>query len=72
MRIDRCVCYDVTFEKLRITAEACGADTVEALQQHVRFGLNCGMCRPYVRRMLRTGEVVFSEIITDDASAPEA
>lgn len=72
MRIDRCVCYNVTFEKLRITAEACSADTAETLQQHVRFGLNCGMCRPYVRRMLRTGEVVFSEIITDDASAPEA
>lgn len=72
MRIDRCVCYNVTFETLRNIAEAGGAETIEALQQRVRFGMNCGMCRPYARRMLRTGEVVFTEIITDDASPPEA
>lgn len=71
MRIDRCVCFGVSFETLRAIAEACGADSVEALQRHVRFGLNCGMCRPYVRRMLETGEVVFTEILDGDSS-PEA
>lgn len=65
MRIDRCICFQQTFALLRDVAEAEGATTVAALQQHVAFGQRCGLCRPYVRRMLRTGEVVFGEIVTD-------
>ena len=63
--IDRCVCFEVSFERLKAVAEATGADSVEALQAHVPFGLNCQVCHPYARRMLRTGETVFHEIVTD-------
>lgn len=74
MRIDRCLCFDRTFAELRRTADRTGAATVEALQRHVPFGLRCGLCKPYVRRMLATGETVFSEVIQDDhpgGSSPE-
>jgi len=30
-------------------------------------GAQCGLCRPYLRRMLETGETVFAEILTEDA-----
>jgi bacterioferritin-associated ferredoxin len=63
MRIDRCYCYQVPFERLKATAEATGADSVEALQAHVTFGENCQLCHPYVRRMLNTGETAFDEVI---------
>jgi bacterioferritin-associated ferredoxin len=68
--IDRCVCFQVPFAALRPVAEATGAQTVADLQQHVRFGQTCRMCHPYARRMLRTGEVVFGEIVTE-ADEPE-
>lgn len=65
MRIDRCYCYQKTFARLRELAEATGADSVEALQHHETFGLNCRLCHPYVRRMLRTGQTVFEEIVEE-------
>lgn len=66
MRIDRCLCFQETFADLRAVADATGADTVEALQQHAVFGLKCRLCHPYVRRMLRTGAVVFHEVVREE------
>lgn len=74
MNIDRCYCYEKTFSEIKEIAESTGADSVEALQQHVEFGLNCGLCHPYVRRMLRTGETSFSCVIRehDEPATAEA
>lgn len=66
LTIDRCVCFGQPFADLKATAEASGATTVEALQAVVGFGRRCGLCRPYVRRMLATGQTVFHEIVRDD------
>jgi len=66
MPIDRCYCYQQTFEDLKAIADATGADSVERLQAHVTFGENCQLCHPYVRRMLETGETVFHEVIEDE------
>lgn len=63
--IDRCVCFDRTFADLKRVALATRASTVEALQAHATFGEKCGLCHPYVRRMLRTGETVFEEVIRE-------
>ena len=71
VRIDRCYCFQKTFAELRRAADATGARTVEELQDHVRFGLNCRLCHPYVRRMLRTGQTVFEKVIEErDEPAP--
>ncbi len=70
MRIDRCHCFRTTFAELKAVAEAAGVRDVERLRAHAAFGEKCGLCRPYVRRMLRTGETVFREIVTE-ADAPE-
>ena len=64
--IDRCFCYATTFRDIRDVARTTGAGSVEALQAHILFGENCGLCHPYVRRMLRTGETVFDDVVTDD------
>jgi NAD(P)H-nitrite reductase large subunit len=63
MRMDRCVCHDVTFAELKRHAEEHGA-TFADLQREFRCGTGCGLCAPYVRRMLRTGQVVFTQIVT--------
>jgi BFD-like [2Fe-2S] binding domain. len=64
--IDRCYCYEQTFTDLKAVAEKTGANSIEALQQHVTFGENCELCHPYVRRMLDTGETVFHEVLEAD------
>lgn len=55
--VDRCVCFDVTFRSLKAEADATDAD-FEDLQRRFGCGRGCGMCVPYIHRMLRTGEVV--------------
>jgi len=39
---------------------------VEDIQAAVDFGHNCKLCHPYVRRMLRTGDVTFDTIVRDE------
>jgi len=65
--IDRCVCRDRTFESLKKVARENGVTNFESLQQFARFGDNCQLCHPYVREMLRTGQVSFSQILTGSA-----
>lgn len=65
MTIDRCYCYDVPFAELNTVASITEASTVADLQDEVCFGHNCGLCHPYVRRMLRTGQTTFHQVIED-------
>lgn len=65
MNIDRCYCFQQTFAALKDVAQETGAENVAALQEHVTFGQQCKLCHPYIRRMLRTGEMVFHKVITD-------
>lgn len=65
MRIDRCVCFHTPFSDLQALADKTGRTSIEALQAIHPFGSNCGLCMPYVRRMLASGETVFHEIVTD-------
>jgi len=34
-------------------------------------GAQCGLCRPYLRRMLRTGETEFYELLSDESPGAE-
>ncbi len=70
LRIERCVCVNVSFEEMLETSRAERLDQ-DGLER--RFGCcrGCGLCAPYVRRMLRTGETCFGEILRDgDEPAP--
>lgn len=75
MTIDRCLCYQVRFARLKPIAEATGAETVAALQdeaarRRATFGQGCRLCHPYVRRMLRTGATTFHEVIEEADEPP--
>ena len=71
MRIDRCVCLEQTFadavdlarrERLSLTQ----------IESRLGCGTGCGLCRPYLRRALRTGQTVFTELIHDADEPPQA
>lgn len=68
--IDRCMCFRRTFAEMAEVADRTGASSIVALQAHVPFGRKCGLCLPYVRRMLRTGQTVFDEVVSE-ADEPE-
>jgi bacterioferritin-associated ferredoxin len=62
--VTQCICRRVPFERLLPLArerEWALAD----LMRETGCGDNCGLCRPYLRRMLATGETVFRELLTE-------
>ena len=60
--IDRCLCEDKPFAFLFEVAR-CEALTLPALAEREGCGTHCGWCVAYLRRGLRTGETVFSELL---------
>jgi NAD(P)H-nitrite reductase large subunit len=54
MGIDRCYCHQVPFVLLKELSAIWGPD-LERLCHITKCGTGCGMCRPYIRVMLRTG-----------------
>jgi hypothetical protein len=90
MMVDRCICYDITFAKLKArdaavaaTGSVAGRDVagtiavdatkspgaesqgltlharLEALCTYTGCSTNCGMCKPYIIEMLKTGRIGF-------------
>jgi bacterioferritin-associated ferredoxin len=63
--ITLCVCRQMPFARLLPLARAGGWD-LEAIARATGCGAGCGLCRPYLRRMLATGETEFHEILVED------
>jgi bacterioferritin-associated ferredoxin len=62
-----CVCRQTAFARLLPLARANGWGLTELIE-HTGCGAGCGLCRPYLRRMLATGETSFHQLLQD---APE-
>lgn len=63
MNVDRCVCYSTPFQRLQDYVEQHGGPehvNFEQLQAVFECGRGCGLCVPYIDRMLRTGRTSFS------------
>jgi bacterioferritin-associated ferredoxin len=65
--VSRCICRNIAFSELLPRARAAGW-ALEDLMGETGAGAQCGLCRPYLKRMLRTGETVFHELLTMDNS----
>lgn len=57
--VHKCICHKTTFADIKAIAEGQGFDTVEELQAENICSNSCGLCTPYVRLMLKTGETEF-------------
>lgn len=64
--IDRCVCKQVLFADLLPQALARGWD-LAGLINATGCGSQCGLCRPYLRAMLRDRVTVFHSLLVDDS-----
>ena len=67
--IDRCVCHRRLFSDLKEVADKHQCKSVQALRAQVEFGTSCGLCNVYVDDMLKSGRVVFSDILLEDDDA---
>ncbi|MEO1009050.1 MAG: (2Fe-2S)-binding protein [Planctomycetota bacterium] len=54
VRVDRCVCFDRSFEELRDVARTEDL-SLDQLSERTNCCRGCGMCKPYVRVVLSTG-----------------
>jgi bacterioferritin-associated ferredoxin len=70
LHIDRCVCMDCTLEELKELAKQRKLD-FRGLSRATGCGMGCGLCSPYIKVMLATGETVFTEMITEADVARE-
>lgn len=58
MSVSMCVCHNITFDDLKGMALT-DASTFETLRERTGCGSGCGMCEPYIRLMLKTGQTRF-------------
>jgi bacterioferritin-associated ferredoxin len=65
--VSRCICRNTAFSVLLPRARAAGW-SLQDLMAKTGCGAQCGLCRPYLRRMLRTGETAFSDLLGPDDS----
>lgn len=66
MVVTLCVCRRVPFARLLPLARAEGWG-LDQLISATGCGASCGLCRPYLRRMLATGETEFHELLSEGA-----
>lgn len=55
-----CMCYPHTFAELKTMVGPHRWTTVQQISDAVGCGSGCGLCRPYLARMLETGETAFA------------
>jgi bacterioferritin-associated ferredoxin len=63
--VSRCICRDTSFADLLPQARL-HSWTLADLISETGCGGQCGLCRPYLRRMLVTGETEFHQLLPAD------
>jgi bacterioferritin-associated ferredoxin len=64
--VSRCICRDVAFDALLPRAKA-SRWTLNDLIRETGCGGQCGLCRPYLREMLLTGQTTFHELLPPES-----
>jgi bacterioferritin-associated ferredoxin len=67
--VTMCVCRGMPFARVLPLARA-GGRGLDDIARMTGCGAGCGLCRPYLRRMLETGETEFRELLVDEGGGP--
>ena len=57
--VRKCICSDILFSDIKVTADKNGVKNIEDLRKYISFGENCKLCIPYIELMLKTGRTEF-------------
>ena len=64
IKVTMCVCRQFPFARLLPLARVRRWDLADVMRE-TGCGDNCGLCRPYLRRMLETGQTEFTELLAE-------
>ena len=64
--VSRCICRGVPFDELLPRARGAGWDLADIIRE-TGCGGQCGLCRPYLKRMLSTGETEFFDLLPPES-----
>ncbi len=67
MAVNRCICCEQDFAVALPVARKFTCTTVAGLQEHIEISTGCGLCIPYVQRMVETGETDLPVLSPDEA-----
>ncbi len=54
--VDRCICHEVQFREILAWAAQRDDTTLMDIEDRWGCGGSCGMCRPYLKQVLETGQ----------------
>ena len=54
--VDRCICHDVPFTEILVWAADRASTDLADIEDEYGCGGSCGMYRPYLKRVLATGD----------------
>ncbi len=58
-RVNRCICHNRMFAEIKRYSQEHNITSVDELQEIDFCSTNCGLCIPYIKAMLETGETEF-------------
>lgn len=58
-KVNRCICSNISFDKIKALAEEKGLSSVKELQQHQICACQCKLCVPYIKKLLNKGKTEF-------------
>lgn len=58
--VDRCICSDILFSDVKSIGEERGYTEIKEFQDAEICAVHCELCRPYLEKMLETGQTRFS------------
>ncbi len=61
MKVDRCVCHEITFAEIKRIASEKHLSSVKEIEENRIACTNCKLCIPYVELVLETGETEFDK-----------
>lgn len=70
MAVNRCICANIPFTELKKLADT-GIGDLEDLGRLTNCGKGCGMCIPYIRAMLATGQTDLPVMMHAPAGTPQ-
>ena len=63
MKVDQCVCHEITFAEIKRIATEKHLKSVKEIEENRIACTNCKLCVPYVELMLETGETIFDRSV---------
>ncbi len=65
MKIDKCICSNITFSEVKEKALNENVKDIDGLLETIDVAKNCKLCLPYLNEMLKTGQTEFRNLILE-------